>query len=94
MSDERFDHIDQKLDRLKTDVRSDLTGLKEHMLVLHEDVIARIAGIQEYKGPKQADFAELKEMIGRRIDPLEATVRHHTREIRRLKQRDGPTGPP
>jgi hypothetical protein len=56
------------------------------MHVLHEDVIARIAAIPEYAGPTKAEFAELKEMIGRRLDPLEVTVRHHTVEIERLKR--------
>jgi hypothetical protein len=31
-------------------------------------------------------FAELGEAVGRRLDPLEAAVRHHTVEIERLKQ--------
>ena len=31
-------------------------------------------------------FADLKEAIGRRLDPLEAAVRQHSNEIERLKQ--------
>ena len=87
--DKRFDGIDQRFDGI--DGRLDgvdhrLGDLDRHMHVLHEDVIARIAAIPEYSGPTKAEFAELKEMIGRRLDPLEVTVRHHTVEIERLKK--------
>jgi hypothetical protein len=60
------------------------------MHVLHEDVIARIAAIPEYTGPTRAEmdqgFADIRELIGRRLDPLEATVRQHSIEIERLKR--------
>jgi hypothetical protein len=56
---------------------------------LHEDVIARIAAIPEYSGPTKGEiqqgFAELRETIERRLDPLESIVRQHTIEIERLK---------
>ena len=49
------------------------------MHVLHEGVIARIAAIPEYTDPTKAEmdqgFADLRETITRRLDPLEATVR-------------------
>ncbi len=63
--------------------------LDRHMHVLHEDVIGRIAALPEYIGPTKAEFAELKEMIGRRLDPLEATVRQHSLDIERLKNSRG-----
>ena len=96
MSEERFDRIEQRLDRLEAgqvglrnhvgrlDRRFD--DLDRHMHVLHEDVIARIAAIPEYAGPTRAAFTELREIIERRLDPFEATVRQHTIEIERLKQ--------
>jgi chromosome segregation ATPase len=93
MSEEHFDRIEQRLDRLKggqQQLRADLGDLDRHMHVLHEDVIARIAAIPEYSGPTRAEmqqsFADLRETIERRLDPLEATVRQHTIEIERLKQ--------
>jgi hypothetical protein len=99
MSEERFDRIERQLDRLesgqselKADVRrvgGRVEELDRHVHVLHEDVIARIAAVPEYTGPTRAEFAELRELIGRRIDPLEATVRHHSVEIERLKQSRG-----
>jgi predicted nucleic acid-binding Zn-ribbon protein len=85
MSEERFDRIEQRLDRLESgqqelktsvsDLGARIDGLDRNMHVLHEDVIGRIAAIPEYSGPSKAEFAELKEMIGRRLDPLEAVVR-------------------
>jgi len=60
------------------------------MHVLHEDVIARIAAIPDYSGLMKAEIAhgvaELREVIERRLDPLEAVVRQHSIEIERLKQ--------
>lgn len=66
-----------------------IEDLDQHMHVLHEEVIGRIADTREYTGPTREEFNELKEMIGRRLDPLEAAVRHHTVEIERLKQAGG-----
>lgn len=104
MSEERFDRIEQRLDRLEGgqhELRADLEAhvgrlegriddMDRHMHVLHEDVIARIAAIPEYAGPTKSEiqqgFAELRETIERRLDPLEAIVRQHTIEIERLKQ--------
>ena len=118
MSEERFDRIEQRLDRLeavvvKLDGRlddltdhvsrmdsriDDLTGqvssldsriddLGRHMRVLHEDTIARITATREYTGPTREEFAELKDMIGGRLDPLETVVRQHSIDIERLKRR-------
>ena len=70
------------------DVRSALTDLDRHMHVLHEDVVARIAAIPEYTGPTKAEFAELKEMIGRRLDPLDAAIQHHNRGGRHVRRED------
>jgi hypothetical protein len=60
------------------------------MHVLHEDVIARIAAIPKYTGPTRAEveqgFADLRELIERRLDPLEAVVRQHSIDIEHLKQ--------
>ena len=87
--DQRFGQVEERLDRLETGqvkMSDRIETLDQHMHVLHEDVIARIAATREYTGPTRAEFAELKEMIGRRLDPLEATVRLHSREIDKLKR--------
>lgn len=93
MSEKRFDRIEERLHRLdgRIDTLENRVGdLDRHMHVLHEDVIERIAAIPEYAGPTRAEmnhgFAELRELIGRRLDPLEATVRQHTAEIGQLKR--------
>ena len=63
------------------------------MHVLHEDVIARIAAIPDntarFEARMDRGFADMKETIGRRLDPLEAAGRQHSVEIERLK-RDRP----
>ena len=63
MSEERFDRIDGKLQEV--DRRFD----------------ARIAAIPDNTSRLEAKmdrgFADLKEAIGRRLDPLEAAVRQH-----------------
>jgi hypothetical protein len=76
----------QRVDGLEQRVEE----LDRHMHVLHEDTIARIAAIPEYTGPTKAEmdqgFAGIRELIARRIDPLEAVVRRHSIEIARLKR--------
>jgi len=62
-----------------------ITDLDRHMHVLHEQAMATIAATKEYSGPTKEEFAELKELISRRLDPLELAVRHHSVEIERLK---------
>ena len=66
--------------------------LDRHMHVLHKDVIDRIAAIPT-DGPTKAEmkqgFDDLREAIGRRLDPLEATVLRHTAEIEQLKNARG-----
>ena len=84
-----FGQVEDTLERLDTGqgkMSDRIEALDQHMHVLHEDVIARIAATREYTGPTRAEFAELKEMLGRRLDPLEATVRLHSREIDKLKR--------
>jgi chromosome segregation ATPase len=53
--------------------------LGRQMRVLHEDAISRIKAIPEYSGPTKQEFerglADIRETIGRRLDPLEATAR-------------------
>src|SRR6188768_663020 len=69
MSEERFDRIDERLDRLEVrqeDLKSDVARrfdaigerfdeLGRQMRVLHEGVLARIAAIPEYSGPTRDD---------------------------------------
>jgi hypothetical protein len=85
--DQRFERVDQRLDALRADMNTGFAELRRHMGVLHEEVLDRIAGTREYTGPTREEFTELKEMIGRRIDPLEATGRQHSVEIERLKRK-------
>jgi chromosome segregation ATPase len=80
--DGRVDKLDGRIGKLENRVGD----LDRHMHVLHEDVIARIAAIPEYSGPTKAEFAELREMIERRLDPLERVVRRHDADIERLKR--------
>ena len=79
MSEERFDRIEQRLDELTAQVSRQGEDLGRQMRVLHEDAIERIEAIPEYTGPTRAEFnqgmADLREVIERRLDPLEATVR-------------------
>ena len=69
---------------LKVDVGQLKTGqddLRRQMLVLHEEVIATIKAIPDpiprCERMIKAGIAELREEIGRRLDPLEAIVRRH-----------------
>ncbi len=94
MWEERFDGIDRRFDQV--DIRLDsvdgrLDGmygkvdeLRTHMGVLHEDAIGRIAATAEEplatRREMHRGFEELKELILRRIEPLELTVRDLVRE--------------
>src|SRR5690348_11667185 len=71
--DQRFDRIDQRFDLLHEEVR--------HMGVLYEHSITTLADSHGYTGPTKEEFAELKEIIGRRIEPLEKVVRRHSADI-------------
>ena len=87
-TNERFGQVKERLDRLETGqgkMSDRIEALDQHMHVLHEDVIARIAATRDVRA-RRAEFAELKEMLGRRLDRLEATVRLHSREIDKLKR--------
>jgi exonuclease VII small subunit len=67
-----------KLESGQAKLESGQDELRRHMYVLHEDVIDRIKAIPT-DGPTKAEmkqgFDELREVIGRRLDPLEAAVR-------------------
>ena len=76
--DERFDRMDERFDSLHEEVR--------HMGVLYEHAITTLADSHGYTGPTREEFAELKEMIGRRIEPLEKVVRRHSADIEDLKR--------
>lgn len=81
--DGRFDGVEKRLDG----VDGRLDDIKRDMHLLHEDAIERIAATREYSGPTKEEFAELKELIGRRLDPLAALGRDHEGRIRRLETR-------
>jgi len=78
---------------LRTDVqelRTDVRDLGHQMRVLHEDVIDRIKAIPDptetIRREMRTGFAELREEMNRRIEPLELTVRDHSIELARLKE--------
>ena len=95
MSEERFDRIEKTLtshgehltrhDARFDEVTSEIKDLRRHMGVLHEATLDAIAASSERNAvtKPQLDEAvrELKETIGRRLDPLEAAVRTHSAEI-------------
>jgi archaellum component FlaC len=91
----RLDRVEMRLGGVETrlgGVESRVEDLDRHMHVLHEDVIDRIRSLANpdaiTKRDLQRGFDELREAIGRRLDPLEATVRRHTDEIEQLQRRD------
>jgi hypothetical protein len=88
MSDERFARLESKVDQLDTKVDRQGIDLSRQMRVLHEDLISRIAAIPDptpaITRMFKAEMAELREAIGRRLDPLEATVREHSATLARL----------
>ena len=92
-ADARFDRIDDwqstadaRFERLE----QRLSQLDDNMHVLHEDVMSRLKAMPEQVVPTRSEmmdgFAEIKEMIGRRLDPLEAVVKQDTKDIQRLKE--------
>ena len=101
MSEERFDRIEQRLDRLETgqvELKADVDRhfdaidqrfdeLREHMGTLHEVLIARIAALPERSGPTQAEFAEERSTVDGRLQVLEAVARQHSADIDGLKRR-------
>jgi uncharacterized protein (DUF2345 family) len=68
--------------------KDDIQELRHHMGVLHEAVRADIRALGEPDSPTRREmrqgFDELKELFGRRLDPLELAVRHHTAELKKL----------
>jgi hypothetical protein len=60
-----------------------LDRLNQDMHLLHEDNIDRFKLLAEgHEGIRQEmarGFAELREEMGRRLDPLEAAVRYHSK---------------
>jgi chromosome segregation ATPase len=85
--DRRLHGIDGRLDRLDARLNGmdgRLDDLDRHMHVLHEDLKHDISAM--YSGPTSAEFAELREIVERRLDPLEAAVRQHSIDIDRLKR--------
>jgi hypothetical protein len=80
--DRRFDSVEARIEEVH-----------RQMGVLHEETLARIAALPEYDGPTRAEmregFAELREVIERRLDPLELTVREHSQKLDRIEKRSG-----
>ena len=100
MSEERFDAIDGRLERLEKGqaglrgeigrLDSRIDTLDRHMHVLHEDTISRIAGISELPWATTADIDrvvdKIDELVDRRIVPLEVAVR----SLNRARKTRGP----
>jgi len=81
---------------LKTDfseLKTDFTDLRQHMHVLHEDMLANFAKASERdvvtRGEFHATLAERDERVNRRLDPLELAVRTHSADIAKLKRTRG-----
>lgn len=89
----RLDGVEERLtgveDRLGG-VEGRLGELDRHMHLLHEQAMANLAAVADsvitMKREVAQGFANLQEVIGRRLDPLEVAVRQHSVEIERLKQ--------
>ena len=94
MSEERFDRIEHKfadVDQRFDRIEAHLEHLHQRVGILHEDVLSRFAAIPDPTSRLEAKIdravAELTEVIGRRLDPLELAVRQHSKEIDQLKRR-------
>jgi phage shock protein A len=81
---------------LKTDVaglKTDFGDLRQHMHVLHEDMMANFAKASERDVVTRSEFhatlAERDERVNRRLDPLELAVRAHSADIAKLKRTRG-----
>jgi chromosome segregation ATPase len=89
--DRRMDGLDQRIDGLRADLNSRFDEARRYAGVLSEEAFARIAATREYTGPTRAEmndaFADLKETLTRRLDPLEATVRQHSVRLDHLEKR-------
>ena len=89
MSDERFTRIETKIDDLRNELRaefrSEIGGLRNQMLVLHEDLVGRIAALAPDYALIDRRIAksrsELRDELIARIEPLEIAerVRHRRR---------------
>jgi hypothetical protein len=60
------------------------------MRTLYEDLRRDFAALGEYESPLRREmrqaFAELNERLGRRLDPLEIAVQHHSKDIAELRR--------
>lgn len=93
---ERIDGMSERIDGLSElpqrvdGVSRRLDELSLRVGVLHEDLVERIAASSERNAISREEFrlaiAELTENFGRRIDPLELTVREHSVDIATLKR--------
>jgi chromosome segregation ATPase len=98
--DRRLDGVDVRLDNLETgqrELRTEMRGgfadLRTHMGVLHEDGIARLKAMPERDVPTRSEvneaLAACREDTDRRLDPLEAIVREHSKQLGQPKRRRG-----
>jgi len=86
MSEERFDRIEARLDRLEGGqeaLRADVGDLRRHMGVLHEEVLDRIQTLAFDPAPLRREYqagdAIVREELSRRIEPLESAMRRRRR---------------
>jgi len=98
VSEDRLTRIEGDLDDLKagqTRLGARLeeldSDLRRHMLVLHEDLVDRIKTIADPSASLRREIAAgdaaVREDLSRRIDPLELTVRDHSADLGRLRNR-------
>jgi hypothetical protein len=97
MSDEQMTRIENTLDALvkgqgalKSDMDTRFKQMRDRMDVLHEELRDDIKDLGEADAPTRREmrhgFDDLRELIKNRLIPVEAAVRHHTAEIKKLKK--------
>ncbi len=88
--DARFDGVDTRIDSLATEMRAGFEAVNQRIGVLHEDLLNTIAASTERDAVSRQEFkkamADIAEKFGRRLDPLETTVRTHSAEIAELRR--------
>ncbi|MEI6243625.1 MAG: hypothetical protein WCQ64_01145 [Acidobacteriota bacterium] len=88
--DARFDRVDLRADSLAMEMRRGFEAVNHRLGVLHEDLLNKIAASTERNAVSRQEFkeamADMIEKFGRRVDPLEITVRRHSADFAKLKR--------
>jgi tetrahydromethanopterin S-methyltransferase subunit G len=84
--DKRLDGVDQRFDALTAEMKAGFAETRRHAGVLLEEAKDLIRAIPEYSGPSKTEFAELRDLMERRVGTLEKVVRQHGTDISELKR--------